>query len=418
MSRDQRVADNWALVYAQELALSLQQPLYVVFNQVPSFLQAAPRHFQFIQQGLAQVSQKLTALDIPFCLLEGQPEDTLTEFATHMCAGAIVTDFDPIKLKVQWKNSVAKALKCAFFEVDAHNSVPCWVASSKNEFGAYTLRPKINRLLHEYLIPIPSVVKHPYLASQHPSSMYVYSSLSNSANLGLPSGEEAAWKCLNHFIQNRLFSYAECRNDPNKKAQSGLSPYLHFGQISAQAVALAVMQSQAPQVSKEAFLEELIVRRELADNFCFYNSHYDSFEGFPNWAKKTLNDHREDPRPYLYSYDSFESATTHDLLWNAAQNELLKTGKMHGYMRMYWAKKILEWTPSPEEAMTIAIRLNDTYEWDGRDPNGYAGIAWSIGGVHDRAWFERPIFGKIRYMNDNGCRSKFDVKAYIEKWNP
>jgi len=170
----------------------------------------------------------------------------------------------------------------------------------------------------------------------------------------------------------------------------------------------------ADKKSKDAFLEELIVRRELSDNFCFYNANYDNFEGFPAWAKKTLNEHRNDRRKYLYTPEQFENALTHDELWNAAQMEMVKKGKMHGYMRMYWAKKILEWTESPEQAMEIAVYLNDRYELDGRDPNGYAGIAWSIGGVHDRAWNSRPVFGKIRYMSYNGCKTKFNIKTYIE----
>jgi deoxyribodipyrimidine photo-lyase len=165
-----------------------------------------------------------------------------------------------------------------------------------------------------------------------------------------------------------------------------------------------------------AFLEELIVRRELADNFCFYHLDYDSPLGFPDWAKKTHERHKNDVREYTYTQKQFERAETHDTLWNACQQELLKTGKMHGYMRMYWAKKILEWTPTVEDAMEIAIYLNDTYELDGRDPNGYAGIAWSMGGVHDRAWFERPVYGQIRYMNRSGCASKFSVDTYIATW--
>jgi len=176
-----------------------------------------------------------------------------------------------------------------------------------------------------------------------------------------------------------------------------------------------VNRSSVSQESKDAFLEELIIRKELSDNFCFYNEHYDSFSGFPDWAKKTLDDHRKDAREYIYSLEDLESSRTHDDLWNAAQMEMVKTGKMHGYMRMYWAKKILEWTETPEDALRIAIYLNDKYELDGRDPNGYVGIAWSIGGVHDRAWKERPVFGKVRYMSYNGCKSKFDVEGYIAK---
>jgi len=226
-------------------------------------------------------------------------------------------------------------------------------------------------------------------------------------------GERAAKKMLDEFISNRLKDYDTYRNDPNKKGQSDLSSYLHFGQLSAQHVALEVRNAKIEEKEKNAFLEELIVRRELADNFCFYNQYYNDFEGFPDWARKTLNDHRKDKREYIYPADVFEQAGTHDELWNAAQIEMNRTGKMHGYMRMYWAKKILEWTKNPEEAIKTSIYLNDKYELDGRDPNGYTGIAWSIGGVHDRPWFERPVFGKIRYMSSRGPQKKFDVQKYI-----
>jgi deoxyribodipyrimidine photo-lyase len=215
-----------------------------------------------------------------------------------------------------------------------------------------------------------------------------------------------------------LRGYDENRNDPNLDGQSGLSPYLHFGQLSAQRVALEVSKDRSEhRKDVEAFLEELIIRRELSDNFCYYNHKYDSFAGFPAWAQKSLNEHRGDAREFVYTKSEFEKAKTHDELWNASQRQLVKTGKMHGYMRMYWAKKILEWTTAPEEALKIAIYLNDKYELDGRDPNGYVGVAWSLGGVHDRVWFSRPIFGQIRFMNSRGCASKFNVKEYISKFS-
>jgi deoxyribodipyrimidine photo-lyase len=229
-------------------------------------------------------------------------------------------------------------------------------------------------------------------------------------------GESAASKSLKKFLENKLERYSEDRNDPNKNALSNLSPYLHFGQISAQRVALTAQQFYQKNPSVEVFLEELIVRRELSDNFCYFNPKYDSFDGFHSWAKETLNKHRKDNRDFIYSFEEFENANTHEDLWNAAQKELLVIGKMHGYMRMYWAKKILEWSKSPEEALQIAINLNDKYELDGRDPNGYAGCAWSIGGIHDRAWAERPVYGKIRYMNRNGATRKFDINSYIKKF--
>jgi len=230
-------------------------------------------------------------------------------------------------------------------------------------------------------------------------------------------GEAAAREAMDNFIDHRLHYYANLRNDPTADGQSDLSPYLHFGQLGAQRLAYEVKKKSGNTPAGADFLEELIVRRELSDNFCFYNDHYDSPEAFPNWARETLAARLADRREYLYPLEHFETAQTHDDLWNAAQNEMVKKGKMHGYLRMYWAKKILEWSSSPEEAMKTAIYLNDRYSLDGRDPNGYAGIAWSIGGVHDRAWPERPIFGKIRYMSYKGSKSKFNIQKYIEKVN-
>lgn len=233
----------------------------------------------------------------------------------------------------------------------------------------------------------------------------------------MDSGEKAARNVLRSFLEQKLSSYEENSNNPTRQGQSDLSPYLHFGQISAQRVALEVLASAATGPARERFLEELIVRRELSDNFCFYNENYDTVAGFPAWARKTMGEHSSDKREYLYARHQFEEAGTHDGLWNAAQMEMVKRGKMHGYMRMYWAKKILEWSETPGEALDTALYLNDRYELDGRDPNGYTGCAWSIGGVHDRAWPRRPVFGKIRYMSFNGCKSKFNVNAYIDQVN-
>jgi deoxyribodipyrimidine photo-lyase len=237
---------------------------------------------------------------------------------------------------------------------------------------------------------------------------------------GPAPGEDAALAGLRAFVSGRLAGYDTNRNDPNKDAASGLSPYLHFGQLSAQLVALtvraALLSDPALGASADAFLEQLIVRRELADNFCLHHPDYDTVDAFPAWARATLDKHRLDPRPVLYSLDELERARTDDPLWNAAQAEMVLTGRMHGYMRMYWGKKLLEWTEGPEQAMAWAVRLNDRWQLDGRDPNGYAGIAWAIGGVHDRPWPERPVFGTVRYMNSAGARRKFDVDAYVRRF--
>lgn len=421
MQRDQRVNDNWALLHAQDLALQNGSKLTVVFCLVPSFLDAAFRQYDFMLKGLSEVEENLNKKNISFVLLIGNPPDEILGYIKKIDAGVLVTDFNPIRITQTWKKQVAEKIKIPFHEVDAHNIVPCRVASNKLEFAAYTIRPKINNLLEEFLDTFPPLKKMPddnFEISQIDWS-YIRKSLKINFDVKpvdwIKPGEKEASKVLRDFLTSRFKNYNNDRNDPNKNALSNLSPYLHFGQISAQRIALETQPFIEQAESQKSFLEELIVRRELSDNFCFYNKNYDSFEGFPEWAKKTLNEHRNDKREFLYSLQQFEDAKTHDDLWNAAQIQMTTTGKMHGFMRMYWAKKILEWSASPEDALKTAIYLNDKYELDGRDPNGYVGCAWSIGGVHDRAWSERPVFGKIRYMNFNGCKRKFDVNSYIKK---
>ena len=420
MSRDQRTRDNWALLFARELALKHKEPLAVVFCLVGNFLGATLRQYAFMLKGLKEVSAKLKEKNICFNLLQGEPDRRIPEFVETNNVGVLVTDFDPLRIKRKWKTQVAGRIKVPFYEVDAHNIVPCWAASQKQEYGAYTLRPKLKRALPEFLEEFQRLQTHPVpWKGKIIKTNWQQAKRNLKVDTTVPQvdwlepGEEAAQNMLRDFLKNKLSFYSQRRNDPNQNGQSNLSPYLHFGQLSAQRVALEVKKSRAGEQAKEAFLEELIVRRELSDNFCFYNPSYDNPEGFPQWAKKTLKEHEKDARQYIYSLKEFEKARTHDDLWNAAQMEMVNRGKMHGYMRMYWAKKILEWTPSVRHAMKVAIYLNDKYELDGRDPNGYTGIAWSMAGVHDRPWNQRSVFGKIRYMSYGGCKSKFDVKKYI-----
>lgn len=419
MSRDQRVKDNWALTYAAEEAHTRKQPLLVFFALSPGFLGATLRQYDFMLRGLEEVEAKLREKDVPFYLRTGEPPHLVSAFVKEQQAGLLVTDFDPLSLKRQWKQEVLEQVACEVVEVDAHNVVPCWIASPKQEFAAYTIRPKLRKLIPEFLTEYPKTRFPTHILPEPVDWEQLRKALTVDTNVrptAFVPGEAAAADTLSRFIEERLPSYEEKRNDPNEDAQSDISPYLHFGQISAQRIALCVKEAEAPKASKEAYLEELIVRRELSDNFCYYNKNYDNAEGFPDWAKKTLKEHAADPRPYLYDRRTLEAGSTHDELWNASQRQMVRTGKMHGYMRMYWAKKILEWSPTIEEALATAIYLNDRYELDGRDPNGYTGIAWSIGGVHDRAWFDRPIFGKIRYMSAGGAKGKFDVTRYCERF--
>jgi deoxyribodipyrimidine photo-lyase len=426
MSRDQRVSDNWALLYARELANENDSYLAVAFCLIPQFSGATRMQYLFLLQGLREVESNLKAQNIPFFLLQGDPGREITRLLGEIDAGALVCDFSPLRQSREWRSLLAGENEIPFYEVDAHNIIPCWLASPKQEWSARSFRPKVHRLLFEFLDEFPTLPKKP-LKERVQNYLLRNWAIENDwpeAERGLRAdamaeakwivpGEAAAMKQLDHFLELKLEDYERDRNDPNIDGQSGFSPYLHFGQISAQRVALQVLRSRK---DAGAFLEELIVRRELSENYCYYNQHYDDTQGFPAWGIKSLGEHEKDRREYLYTISELEKARTHDDLWNAASQEMVRTGKMHGYMRMYWAKKILEWTASAAEAQTAAIYLNDRYELDGRDPSGYTGIAWSLGGLHDRAWKERAIFGKVRYMNFNGARRKFDVQAYIDKW--
>ena len=424
MNREGRVEDNWALLFAQQKALEYEVPLIVVYNLDPGFLGGGYRQHAFKIKGLQEVENDLRMKGLPFFLVsEKETVVDLLKFFEEKDVGLVVTDFCPLRISREWSASIRKKLIIPMYGVDAHNIVPIWEASDKKEFAAHTLRTKINKKLGIFLTPIPTVLRHPHKYTGEIPKIDWNGLLTNpQINQMIQEvdwiepGYRAARDLLKYFVQQKLDGYVLKRNDPNKDGLSCMSPYLHYGQIAPQRVALEAQRAHVPTDDKEAFLEELIVRRELADNFCFYELQYDKFEGFHEWAQKTLNEHREDKREYLYDLEEFEKAQTHDDLWNAAQTEMVKRGKMHGFMRMYWAKKILEWTKSPEEALEVAIYLNDKYELDGRDPGGYTGVAWSIGGVHDRAWGERDVFGKIRFMNYAGCKRKFDVKAYVEKF--
>lgn len=421
MSRDQRVQDNWALLFAQEQAKELGVSWGVVFCLQPSFLGATGRQYQFMLAGLQRVELELTKLGTKFSLVIGDPVAELSKYCAQQQVGLVVTDFSPLKLGRSWRDSYAHQTTLPVIEVDAHNLVPVWMASDKQEYAARTIRPKINKALDHYLTEFLPVQPQPSVQLATVNWAKIEKSLAVDQTLPpvtwIKPGAVAAQATLAEFTNQGLSKYDKGRNDPTVDATSGLSIYLHFGQLAAQRVALAVTQSKrAKTVAAKAFLEQLIIRKELADNFCFYNPNYDQVKGFPAWARQSLAEHLHDDRPYLYTKSQLEQAKTHDQLWNAAQIQLTKTGWMHGYMRMYWAKKILEWSRTPQQALRTAIELNDRYQLDGRDPNGYVGIAWSIGGLHDKPWFDRKIFGMVRYMSATGLEKKFDTQTYIRQW--
>ena len=438
-SRDLRVEDNWSLLKALDIARDRGVPVVAVYNLEPGSSGGALRQHDFKVRSLKLFARDLEKIGVPLFLEIGdRAHRRVAERGNEMGAAAIVTDFSPLRRARRWVDEVARAARCAVLEVDAHNIVPPWVASPRRELSARTLRPKLAALLPEFLVPFPKA-KAPLVSFAGAAPSVDWDSALRDARLDqtvLPvgwaePGAAAARHRLATFIRYRLDRYAADRNDPNLEGQSGLSPYLHYGLIAPARVALNVLEAAGREPSTAlhparnaaalgdgpaAFLEELIVRRELAENFCSYEPKYDSIDGFPDWAQKSLARHRADDRTHSYSRASLEHALTHDRLWNAAQTEMRKTGKMHGYVRMYWAKKILEWSETPAQALAAAIYLNDRYELDGRDPSGYAGIAWSIGGVHDRPWYEHKIFGLVRYMAESGAKKKFDVEAYETRW--
>jgi deoxyribodipyrimidine photo-lyase len=420
MQAAQRAGTNHALEYAVKAANEVRKPLVVLFALTEKYPEANERHYAFLLEGLKETRDALRRRGIPLVVRRGEPDEEIAAFARD--ASLVVVDDGTVRVERRWRRSAAAALDCPLVEVATNVIVPVEAVSPKEEYSAATLRPKIYRLLAGFLTPLretPLRVKpiEPALESWDiDDTDSALSRLALDRTIGrVPSfrgGASEAEKRLRAFVKDTLAAYAEARNDPALDALSGLSPYLHFGQISPLAVALAV--KKGPAYGQAAFLDELIVRRELSFNFVHYNRAYDRFEGLPEWCRTTLLEHAKDPRPYLYSRAELEAAATHDPYWNAAQKEMVLTGKMHGYMRMYWGKKILEWSASPREAFRTALALNNAYELDGRDANAFAGVAWCFG-KHDRPWARRPVFGTIRYMNAAGLRRKFDPDSYVRK---
>jgi deoxyribodipyrimidine photo-lyase len=423
MQRAQRADDNAALTTAVEAGNLLGKPVLVFFQLVPRFHHANLRHYQFLAQGLGDIAAGLQKRKVKF-ILRRYPEHGLMRFCAEVRPCLIIGDENPMKEAELSKSKIARQITVPFWTVDADVIVPSRLLG-KEHYAARTIRPKIHALLPEFLRP----VKNPAAKILWPKSFRVASLVPDRSLLDdfpidrslAPSnyfhgGSRQAERYLEKFLRDRLKGYATGRNKPDLDGTSRLSPYLHFGHIGPQTIARAVEQAAAPGADRKAFLEELIVRRELAVNFVRFNPNYESFDACEPWAEVTQRKHARDKRPYLYTEKQLEDAETHDPLWNAAQKQMVLTGWMHGYLRMYWAKKILEWTVSPQAAYEIAVRLNDRFELDGRDPNGYAGIAWAIVGKHDRAWGpERPVYGKIRYMSLASTGRKFDSKAYIAR---
>jgi len=418
MQASQRTEYNHALEYAIIKANALKQPVIVFFGITDHFPEANERHYVFMLEGLREVKPSLEKRGIQMVILHKSPEVGAVQLAKK--ASLAVVDRGYLRIQKQWRNDAASQMDCPLIQVESDVIVPVEEASPKEEYAAATLRPKIHKKLNHFLVPLKQT--DPVIGSlsldfdffdiedigKAISRLRIDRSV-NKVNT-FQGGTEEARKHLEVFLEGKLDRFPELRNDPTLDYLSHMSPYLHFGQISPLFIVLKALETKSP--GTEAYLEELIVRRELSMNFVFYNGKYDSFEAIPEWAKKTLKTHRKDKRPYLYSLGEFENAKTYDPYWNAAQKEMVEKGKMHGYMRMYWGKKIIEWSKTPEEAFRNALYLNNKYELDGRDPNGFTGVAWCFG-KHDRPWGERTIFGNVRYMNDRGLKRKFDADQYV-----
>ena len=420
MQASQREHYNHALEYAIGEANRLELPVVVFFGLTDRFPEANARHYTFLLEGLRETRSALTKRGILLAIRRISPDQGAIGLSAE--AALAVVDRGYLRIQRRWRARAAERMRCPLIQVESDVVVPVESASPKEEYSAATLRPRIHRQLNEFLSPLRRrAVRHAStgldLESIDPADVAAVVSRLNIDHDVPPSrhhigGTGRARRRFDRFISGHLDHFADRRNDPSVDRLSGMSPYLHFGQISPLWLALQVSRTSSP--GKEAFLEELIVRRELSMNFVFYNRDYDRYRSLPGWAQKTLRAHQQNPRPSVYSRSALESAETHDPYWNAAQREMLFTGKMHGYMRMYWGKKVLEWSRSPQHAFRTALYLNNKYELDGRDPNGFAGVAWCFG-KHDRPWGERAVFGNVRYMNDRGLRRKFDIDAYVRR---
>jgi deoxyribodipyrimidine photo-lyase len=422
MQQSQRASFNPALEYAIEVANQAGLPVLVAFGLMDDYPEANLRHYRFMLEGLQEVAATLAERRIAFVVRRGAPNEVALALGED--AALVVCDRGYLRHQKAWRADVALHLPCALVQVEGDAVVPLEVASHKAEAAARTLRPKLHKVWDEYLRPLEDAVVResaldlPIESTVDPSDV---DGMLDGLKLdrSVPpvhrfrGGTGEARRRVREFVDAKLDGYAGRRSEPGAFHCSQISPYLHFGQISPVEIAVEVREArEGADADRRAYLEELIVRRELAANFVEFEPRYDDYACLPAWAQATLDAHRSDRRQHAYSRAQLENARTHDRYWNAAMREMRETGYMHNYMRMYWAKKILEWSAEPEAAFRTILHLNNKYFLDGRDANSYANVAW-IFGVHDRPWPERPVFGKVRYMNAQGLERKFDMAVYL-----
>jgi deoxyribodipyrimidine photo-lyase len=424
MQQSQRAESNHALEYAIQQANKMDQGVLVVFGLMDNYPEANLRHYTFMLEGLQETQSALSKRGIKMVVQKGNPADVALSAGRR--ASLIVCDRGYLRHQRQWRQSVAQNAGCRVVQIESDVVVPLEVVSNKAEYAARTIRPKIHQHLDDFLVELkPTKIKK--------SSLQLRVSGLDFSNIDavlkkLPldhkvqpvshlfkGGTSQAKKIFKEFLRHRFEHYGANRNQPQTDDVSHMSKYLHFGQISLLYLALQILKTEKRFTeARETYLEELVVRRELAMNFVYYTPNYDTYTCLPTWAQKTLAEHKNDRRENLYTRRQLENAKTHDEYWNAAMREMKFTGFMHNYMRMYWGKKILEWSKTPEQAFKTTLVINNKYFLDGRDANSYTGVAW-VFGVHDRAWFERPIYGKIRYMAASGLERKCDIRAYVRK---
>ena len=427
MKRAMRILDNPALDVAIEVGNQLGLPVVVFFSVIPNYPNANLRHYHFMAQGLRDVAEDAAERGVGF-VLRRFPDNSVEAFLEEVEAALLVSDENPCREPERWRKVLARRLKLPFWTVDADVVVPSAVFG-RSYFLLHHFRPHLKAELPQYLVAQakmePAYAWNPlrglssYAVGQDLTAGFAKLDRSVRPVDSFTGGTHAAVRHLGEFLRHDLTHYEKTRNHPELKGTSRLSPYLHFGNIGPLTIALAVEKAvadgKASASARDRYLEQLIGWRELSVLFVRHNPNYDNWECAEPWARKTLVEHAGDDRPHRYSLEQMERGETGDELWNAAQQEMVDTGWMHNYMRMYWAKKILEWAPDPARAFEWAVMLNDRYELDGRDPNGYAGIAWAIVGKHDRPWFDRPVFGLVRPMSGTSIAKKIDARAYIRQ---
>ena len=428
MQMYKRVDNNHALKFAIERANELKLPLVVYEGLKFYYPWASDRLHTFILEGVEEKTKEFEKLGIRYVFYlqanAHSPKQTVARLAKE--AALIVTDDFPCFIIPEHNRRIAEKVNVPVLAVDSNGIIPM-SRFEKEEYGAYTIRPKINRILSDYLVPFEEArvkVRAPDLTVDCPETIVTSENIaelvagctidhtlarSEHYHGGTANGRER----LKKFVRDILPDYETSRNKPDRDGSSRLSSYLHFGFLSALEIALAVMDADGPQSAKDAYLEELIVRRELSYNLTSFNKNYDSLQALPEWVHKTMREHADDERQFIYSLEDLENGETHDELWNASQREMVRTGEMHNYVRMLWGKNVIAWTRSYEEAFEILVHLNNKYCLDGRNPNSYAGILWCLG-KHDRPWMERPVFGTRRYMTSGSTGKKFNSKKYIE----